>query len=63
MKRLFIATKIELNEQYMSLMRQLQRQLSGDKIVWVDSQLQHLTLRFLGQTADNQTVIIFVKIL
>ena len=54
MKRLFIATKIELNEQYMSLMRQLQRQLSGDKIVWVDSQLQHLTLRFLGQTADNQ---------
>ena len=54
MKRLFIATKIELNEQYMSLMRQLQRQLSGDKIVWVDSQLQHLTLRFLGQTPDSQ---------
>ena len=54
MKRLFIATKIELNEQHMSLMRQLLRQLSGDKIVWVDSQLQHLTLRFLGQTADDQ---------
>jgi len=58
MKRLFIATKIELNEQYMSLMRQLQRQLSGDKIVWVDSQLQHLTLRFLGQTPDNQIPIL-----
>lgn len=54
MKRLFIATKIELNEQYMSLMRLLQRQLSGDRIVWVDSQLQHLTLRFLGQTPDSQ---------
>ena len=54
MKRLFIATKIELNEQYMSLLRQLQRQLSGDRIVWVDSQLQHLTLRFLGQTPDSQ---------
>lgn len=54
MKRLFIATKIELNEQYMSLIRQLQRQLSGDKIVWVDSQLQHLTLRFLGQTPESQ---------
>ena len=54
MKRLFIATKVELNEQYMNLLRQLQRQLSGDKIVWVDSQLQHLTLRFLGQTADDR---------
>ena len=54
MKRLFIATKIELNEQYMSLLRQLQRQLSGDRIVWVDSPLQHLTLRFLGQTPDTQ---------
>ena len=58
MKRLFIATKVELNEQYISLMRQLQRQLSGDKIVWVDSQLQHLTLRFLGQTPDNQIPIL-----
>ena len=54
MKRLFIATKVELNEQYMSLTRQLQRQLSGDRIVWVDSQLRHLTLRFLGQTPDYQ---------
>jgi 2'-5' RNA ligase len=54
MKRLFIATKIELNEQYMSLLRQLQQQLAGDRIVWVDSQLQHLTLRFLGQTPDAQ---------
>jgi 2'-5' RNA ligase len=58
MKRLFIATKIELNEQYTSLMRQLQRQLSGDKIVWVDSRLQHLTFRFLGQTPDNQIPIL-----
>ena len=58
MKRLFIATKIELNEQFMKLLRQLQRQLSGDKIVWVDSQLQHLTLRFLGQTPDNQISIL-----
>lgn len=54
MKRLFIATKIELNEQYMSLLRQLQQQLAGDRIVWVDSQLQHLTLRFLGETPDAQ---------
>lgn len=54
MKRLFIATKIELNEQYISLMRQLQSQLSGDRIVWVDNKLQHLTFRFLGQTPDCQ---------
>ncbi len=54
MKRLFIATKVELNEQYMNLLRRLQQQLAGDRIVWVDSQLQHLTLRFLGQTPDTQ---------
>jgi 2'-5' RNA ligase len=53
LKRLFIATKIELNEQYMQLMRRLQQQLAGDRIVWVDNKLQHLTLRFLGQTPDN----------
>ncbi len=54
MKRLFIATKIELDERYFVLMKNLQRQLVGDKIVWVDSKLQHLTLRFLGQTPDAQ---------
>lgn len=54
MKRLFIATKIELDERYFALMKNLQRQLAGDKIVWVDSKLQHLTLRFLGQTPDEQ---------
>lgn len=54
MKRLFIATKIELNKQYMSLLRHLQQQLACDRIVWVDSQLQHITLRFLGETPDAQ---------
>lgn len=54
MKRLFIATKIELDERYFTLMKNLQRQLAGDKIVWVDSKLQHLTLRFLGQTPEEQ---------
>lgn len=54
MKRLFIATKIELDERYFNVMRSLQKQLAGDKIVWVDSKLQHLTLRFLGQTPEEQ---------
>lgn len=58
MKRLFIATKIELNEQYVQLIRQLQLKLAGDRIVWVNGQLQHLTLRFLGQTPDNQIPIL-----
>lgn len=53
MKRLFIATAVELDEYYMNLSQRLRLQLQNDKIVWVASPLQHLTLRFLGQTPDK----------
>lgn len=52
MKRLFIAVDIELSEDFRALTQQLQFELRNDTIVWVKSGLQHLTLRFLGETPD-----------
>jgi len=52
MKRLFIAVDIELLSEFQELTRQLQFDLRHDNIVWVKSGLQHLTLRFLGETPD-----------
>lgn len=54
MRRLFIATPVVLDDYYVNLNRNLQRQLQNDKITWVASPLQHLTLRFLGQTPEEQ---------
>jgi len=52
MKRLFIAVDIELLENFKMLTQQLKSELRNDEIVWVKSGLQHLTLRFLGETPD-----------
>jgi len=52
MKRLFIAVEIELSNEFRELTQQLQHDFRNDDIVWVKSNLQHLTLRFLGETPD-----------
>jgi len=54
MKRLFIAVDVELSDSFQSLTQQLKTDLRNDEIVWVKSGLQHLTLRFLGETRDAQ---------
>lgn len=54
MKRLFIATQITLNESYLNLIACLKSGCRHDDIVWVNHDLQHLTLRFLGATPENQ---------
>jgi 2'-5' RNA ligase len=52
MKRLFIAVDVELSKEFLTLTQQLKNDLRNDDIVWVKSGLQHLTLRFLGETPD-----------
>jgi len=52
MKRLFIAIDTELSSEFQALTQQLQHELRNDDIVWVKSHLQHLTLRFLGETPE-----------
>jgi len=52
MKRLFIAVDVELSSDFKTLTQQLQKDLRNDSIVWVKNHLQHLTLRFLGETPE-----------
>lgn len=54
MKRLFIASKIDLDSNFTSLYQQLRLQSPFDEISWTESQNLHLTLRFLGKTPDSQ---------
>ena len=53
MKRLFIAVPVQLSPPFENLSLKLQNELSRDNIVWVEPKLQHLTLRFLGQTPEH----------
>jgi len=54
MKRLFIAVDVELSDEFQMLTQQLQSDFKHNDIVWVKSGLQHLTLRFLGETSESK---------
>ena len=54
MKRLFVATKIKLDDSFQQLRQQLQYEMRHNDIVWVRDEVCHLTLRFLGATPDNR---------
>ena len=54
MKRLFIATKIELSDAFKAWRTRFQYEMRHDDIVWVKDEVCHLTLRFLGATPDNR---------
>lgn len=54
MKRLFIAFPITLDKEFVALTDQLKAGMRNDSIVWTESQVQHLTLRFLGETPEPQ---------
>lgn len=52
MKRLFIGTRITLSPYFSNLKDNLKKVTARDKITWTDSEVQHITLRFLGKTPD-----------
>ncbi len=54
MKRLFIAIKIETDNNFLSTYQELRKLLVMEKIKWVAPQKMHLTLKFLGKTTDDQ---------
>ena len=58
MKRLFIATRINLNDECRLLVQNLQQLTRYDTITWVKDTVSHLTLRFLGETPDFQIPLI-----
>ena len=52
MKRLFIAFKMELASEYDTMLKQLKLSTRYDEIKWVEDNLLHLTLKFLGKTPE-----------
>ena len=54
MKRLFIAIPITLDSEFVALTDHLKAHTGYDHIVWTEAKVQHLTLRFLGETPDPQ---------
>lgn len=55
MKRLFIATPIiKLSPEISNIVADLRYKMRHDDIVWVNDEVTHLTLRFLGATPPQQ---------
>ena len=53
MKRLFAAIKVHPTETFLAKYYALMRPLRGEAIKWVDPQNIHITLRFFGETPDQ----------
>ena len=51
MKRLFIAIDIPGNKEVLQTFNDFKASLPLNKIKWVDANLFHLTLKFLGDTS------------
>jgi len=58
MKRLFIAIKIIPDENMLKQYYSLREALSDNKIVWVEPDKFHLTLKFLGDTSQDSINIV-----
>lgn len=52
--RLFIGFRLQLSKEYDPLMAELQRRTYYDTITWVNNDLSHITLRFIGKTPSAQ---------
>ncbi len=52
--RTFIAIKIEPEALLLQKMADLKKELAQEPIKWVDKQNLHLTLKFLGETSEEQ---------
>ena len=62
-KRLFIAIDVVPNEQFLAVYTKLKSQTTKlDKINWVMPDLMHITLKFLGETAEEKIPAIVEKL-
>ena len=53
MKRIFIAVKIKLTEETISLIGNIKAKLQNENIKWVKLNDVHITLKFLGDTQED----------
>jgi RNA 2',3'-cyclic 3'-phosphodiesterase len=58
MKRIFIAVKVDADNSFLSLISTFKSRLSGESIKWVSIDNIHITLAFLGDTEDEQIIIL-----
>jgi 2'-5' RNA ligase len=56
--RTFIAVKIQPKPKLITLIDDLKKEFSGEKIKWVEASKLHLTLKFLGDTTNDQVEIV-----
>jgi 2'-5' RNA ligase len=63
MKRTFIAVKIHPNEKMRMILDHFRQALSGEKIKWVNPDIMHITLAFLGDTDEKMIPVICNKII
>lgn len=52
-KRTFVAIKIHTGEKMRMILDHLKKILSGEKIKWVDPEIMHITIAFLGDTDEK----------
>ena len=62
MKRTFIAIPVVPSELLLEILRDLQKQMPGEAIKWVEPENLHLTLKFLGDTHEKQLPAIHEKL-
>jgi 2'-5' RNA ligase len=53
MKRLFVAIKINPNKELLRVYNEIRRRCHAGKLKWVDVNLFHLTLKFFGETPEE----------
>jgi 2'-5' RNA ligase len=53
MKRTFFAIDIRPDEKLTSAIQDIRNHLAGERIKWVNADLMHLTLKFLGDTPED----------
>jgi RNA 2',3'-cyclic 3'-phosphodiesterase len=62
MKRTFIAIPVETSPRLLTILGDLKMKLKGEGIKWAEPFNLHITLRFLGETIENQIIPISRKI-
>jgi 2'-5' RNA ligase len=62
MKRTFIAVKVVPEEKMLKILEHLKESLSGAKIKWIEPDILHITLFFLGDTDEKLIPVISEKL-
>ena len=57
-KRIFLAVRVKPEPELLDLVDLLRDELAGEQIKWVDEEQLHITLRFFGDSSEDQVKVI-----